>query len=350
MNTEFITEFLEIFHDPESSQDFLEQAANQFYQTASATSYIEGQQVLSKVAPSIETLSDPVRASYVALLCGALLEQGFDPDPVIKPLLSRLQTMTADVQTWLQICLEHNPSIRGEEGIEYDLLEETESSMAETQPALAAQNTAFDTLWRPAVTLCSLSKDARLTAQPLRTQLELLQDFTVGGGWLSKILAVLDDEPILVLEPSTKLGFAARISGISDNFQLHTLLMDIFPNPTGQPRVTQNAADTAWARGAQAGEGSVLGYWNLYDWRAASAVQAQQLATEINRDYWVWGEGIPSDIPVRNGYRIILLGEPAYQRSWANSRMFGHLRPEFTDLTVLSTEDVQDWLEQLSAV
>lgn len=44
---------------------------------------------------------------------------------------------------------------------------------------------------------------------------------------LSYALAVLDDEPVIVLHRPTGTGFEVRIGGIGDNFQLHTLLAHV---------------------------------------------------------------------------------------------------------------------------
>jgi hypothetical protein len=40
--------------------------------------------------------------------------------------------------------------------------------------------------------------------------------------WLEGLTAVLDDEPLIVLDPASGRGFRLTMSGIGDNFQLHT--------------------------------------------------------------------------------------------------------------------------------
>ena len=42
--------------------------------------------------------------------------------------------------------------------------------------------------------------------------------------FVATMLQVLDDEPLLVLQVEQQKGFKVRISGIADNFQLHTML------------------------------------------------------------------------------------------------------------------------------
>ena len=74
----------------------------------------------------------------------------------------------------------------------------------------------------------SRSKGLRAAA---RAQPELLEgtlrlDLVAGShrSFLATMLQILDDEPLLVLHVEQKKGFGVRISGIADNFQLHTLL------------------------------------------------------------------------------------------------------------------------------
>ena len=51
------------------------------------------------------------------------------------------------------------------------------------------------------------------------------------GSFLASILQVLDDESLLVLHVTQKKGFDVHISGIADNFQLHTLLAGAIIGP-----------------------------------------------------------------------------------------------------------------------
>ena len=46
------------------------------------------------------------------------------------------------------------------------------------------------------------------------------------AGWVHGLTLVLDDEPLIVLDPDSGCGFQLTMSGIGDNYQLHTLLAD----------------------------------------------------------------------------------------------------------------------------
>ena len=54
----------------------------------------------------------------------------------------------------------------------------------------------------------------------LRRNLEHAEDAV----WLIGLLEVLDDEPLIVVDRATGAACEVTISGIGDNFQLHTLL------------------------------------------------------------------------------------------------------------------------------
>lgn len=42
--------------------------------------------------------------------------------------------------------------------------------------------------------------------------------------WLPGLAQVLDDEPVVVIDNASGRGFRLTMSGVGDNFQLHTLL------------------------------------------------------------------------------------------------------------------------------
>jgi len=60
----------------------------------------------------------------------------------------------------------------------------------------------------------------------LREHAAAVADRSQRAAWVGQLAAVLDDEPLLVLDPRTRRGYALTMGGIGDNFQLHTLLAD----------------------------------------------------------------------------------------------------------------------------
>jgi hypothetical protein len=55
--------------------------------------------------------------------------------------------------------------------------------------------------------------------------------------WLDGLSAVLDDEPVVVIDHATGRGYRLSMSGVGDNFQLHTLLADQLIGDPGQGMV-----------------------------------------------------------------------------------------------------------------
>ena len=67
----------------------------------------------------------------------------------------------------------------------------------------------------------------------------------------------------------------------------------------------------------------------MYDWSAVQQNLELSDHTYIgSSNTWIWGEGKPEDIPLFEGYRVILLGKMSYERSWRAQRMFDNLKAE----------------------
>ncbi|MFI0895209.1 hypothetical protein [Streptomyces sp. NPDC020983] len=154
---------------------------------------------------------------------------------------------------------------------------------------------------------------------------------------LAYALAVLDDEPVIVLHRPTGTGFEIRIGGIGDNFQLHTLLAHVLiggghvPGTPPSPESVRLATDPEPARGRS-------------DCVATGAFEL--LAPDGTR---LWNEGLPDDIPVVAGRRLLVLDNPSYQRSWNADRFFPHL-PGTAQLTrVLTADETRAWSAHLPA-
>jgi hypothetical protein len=72
-------------------------------------------------------------------------------------------------------------------------------------------------------------------------------DTTRGAHFLEGLALVLDDEPLIVLDPASGRGFRLTMSGIGDNFQLHTLLADRLCGADGIPGLVPRRAN-GWTR------------------------------------------------------------------------------------------------------
>ncbi|MFG2236596.1 hypothetical protein ACGFNX_42585 [Streptomyces sp. NPDC048723] len=137
---------------------------------------------------------------------------------------------------------------------------------------------------------------------------------------LAHALAVLDDEPLVVLHRPTGTGFEVRIGGIGDNFQLHTLLAHVLIGGGHLPGTSPSADSVRLATDPEPARGRT----------GTVATRAFEfLAPDGER---IWNEGLSDDIPVVEGRHLLLLDEPLYRRSWDADRFFpllpGHGRTD----------------------
>ncbi len=179
-----------------------------------------------------------------------------------------------------------------------------------------------------------------------------LQAYNDGASWLLPMLMILDREPILAIEPDTGLGLVGRISGVSSNFQLHALLMDIFPQSDARNgrRVSRKAADIVRGRVVeQQDDAPIVGHWNLQAWtalRGTGALSRERRQSSTNN--WIWNEGVPADIPLFDGYRVVVLGPASCARSFIPQGDFGGLRADIEVERVLSSNEINAWVKRFS--
>ncbi|CAL9648184.1 hypothetical protein [Streptomyces sp. enrichment culture] len=148
---------------------------------------------------------------------------------------------------------------------------------------------------------------------------------------LAHALAILDDEPLVVLHRPTGTGFEVRIGGIGDNFQLQTLLAHVLVGGGHVPGTAPSAESVRLATDPAPAQGRTA---------AVATGSFELLAPDGQR---IWNEGLPDDIPVVAGHRLLVLDEPMYARSWNADRFFPML-PGKAELTrVLSADEVQTW-------
>ena len=141
-------------------------------------------------------------------------------------------------------------------------------------------------------------------------------------------LLVLDDEPLVVLHRPTGTGYAMRMSGLGDNFQLHTLLAGALVGGGHVPGHAPSAQEVAVCRDAP-GQVPTTGSFNLV----------------TPGGEWVWNEGTPSDIPVVDGVRLLVLDPPPYQRGWPAGRFFPRMTGDLVLERVLDEPETRRWLE-----
>lgn len=295
----------------------------------------------------------------LAVLAGALVEDGDEPDGLVAPVVAGLGTS-------LDVSAEFVAAWRSIVGDRVDLPEPVNEQtvfdaaiaelmgrrgrltwrrrspgLAEDEAFALAEGWFSSAQWAlPATTLLQI---VRIRAGfPLRRELAEVAarvaprrrdlDCLVG------LLAVLDDERLVVLHRPTGRGFEVTISGVGDNFQLHTLLAATLSGDAATGLLEGVAPDPSWVAAAtdgpiQPADSRIQGQFNLVD----------------GYGQWIWNEGKPADIPVLDGRRVVVLDPPPYLRTWNIGRTYPMMRPEVRLDRVMPADEAAGWLSRVAA-
>jgi hypothetical protein len=160
---------------------------------------------------------------------------------------------------------------------------------------------------QPVLFLCQRTDVRRGLPQRerLRALVEQVEElFPDVAPWLLGLLRVLDDETLIVVHRESGQVFRATMTGVADNFQLHTLLAANLLGPRrglfsrrgllpGEPP-TQAMIAAADGSGDLAPPGGIRGQFNLVDAHGT----------------WIWNEGRPDEIPLVHNHRVVVLDPP----------------------------------------
>ncbi|MEU9043075.1 MULTISPECIES: hypothetical protein [unclassified Kitasatospora] len=270
----------------------------------------------------------PFPRSHLAMVVGACVEYGADPvacaGPVLAGLRGALTGVELLVRRWAETGggplpdpEEDDPAAAHERIADPALLDEWHAHLA-----VVGWWTLH--LWQQASWAVYSHAPVRAEAHASGVTEALVELFGRYGGeqhdlrGLAHLALILDDEPLLVLDRPTGTGYLLRMSGLSDTFQLHTLLADVLIGGGHLPGAPQDPEVAALARTA------------FLDGRRVTATGAFNLVAPDGS--WLWNEGTPSDIPVLDGLRTLVLEPLPYERSWSAGRFIqevpGDLRLE----------------------
>jgi hypothetical protein len=337
-------------HDEASTHDDIELAIELFFDAASQATPDSGNEALGMLSAHLNDIEDASRASTLALICGALVERGCDPMALADPLVQQLKSLLALSAEFAVACWERVPQSKDERHDPFEEFERMRGELATVMPQHQAAWDALQRVWPLAIAVFSVSAEARSRASGLREAAAKISDTHEAGHWLRFMLSVLDNEPIMIIEPARSRGVLGHFSGVVDNFQLNVLLMDAFPrsNLFSRRRVSRQAAEVARGNGPQQTNEVITAAWNLYTWQAIEPGGVLPDPKEWNSDeHWIWNEGVPADIPIFDGYRVVLLGPASYPRTWQCQRIFSRLQARLDCEQPLSANEVQQWLARM---
>ena len=297
------------------------------------------------------SIASPVRAGFVALCCGGLVERGAEPDIAREVIVQRLRAILPDAAAFAAAALELNAaqSTTDEDADPAAIVDELASQVAQQHSTLAWAWTGLDLFGRAAIAMLGRSKLGRQAARGdalLVSGLARLAPVQPLADWLAQLLAILDDEEILVLHPGLGRGYRVRISGIVDNFQLHTLLAGALIGDPAQGWLPGQPAAPKILAAARGASPMARAVFNLVGWRGLNA--AGQLPASGDQSHWISGDGTPADIEPFEGLRVILLGTPPAARTWTAETRFPGLVAELQVLEQLRATTIETGLRRLA--
>ncbi|MDR7276694.1 hypothetical protein [Catenuloplanes atrovinosus] len=297
---------------------------------------------LTRLAPVLERLPIGV-GGHLAQLTGSMVDFGGTPDLVLPVLVDRAceaLEAAARFRVLHEKAYGEVPAPDDHERIPATIERFVEGADAhglsdvEGQALVEAWFTGEH--WVQPVLYLAQRRDVR-AALPQRDRLtaavEATRDHLETAGWLHGLLLVLDDAPLIVLHRESGRGFEVTISGIGDNFQLHTLLTAaLMGGDRGLPGERPSEEEIAAATDGPElePEGGMIGRVNLVDGEGT----------------WIWNEGRPADIPVYDGARVVVLDPPPYRRTWSTGRPYPLMVPSVTAEELPAAEAAR-WLSRV---
>lgn len=163
-------------------------------------------------------------------------------------------------------------------------------------------------------------------------------DLVPRAHWLPGLARVLDDEPLIVIVREGQHGFRLTMSGIGDNYQLHTLLAGRLIGDPARGLVPGEPPSPSWVAAATTAPprrppgDPIMRRFRLFDGTGT----------------YIYPEGVPADIALTGGVRVIVLHPPQGPFGWTGGRTYEHMIPELTLDEILSPAQTRTWHAQIT--
>lgn len=281
-----------------------------------------------------------------AVLCGALVELGARPEPLVAPVADGLAEALIRAERFRAGWQRVHPGTNPPASTDTAAVDDAVAAMAVLhRPRDEAERTALAWFaaekWAvPASTLLPLSAPVRAAfrARPglVTTARELVGDLPELS-CLVGLLRLLERGRLVVLDRAGGRGWRVTIDGIGDNAQLRTMLVGVLGGPAERGLINAPTVDPAWRAAATAtarapGAGSVVGGVNLVDGYG-----------RLIRD-----EGAPADIPLFEDARVVVLEPPSYRRDRDEVPRYPTLVGAVTVDEALPVAEVKAWLARVA--
>ncbi|GAB6010577.1 hypothetical protein [Viscerimonas tarda] len=353
---EAVCKFVDVMGDDSSMKDEINSSLRSIYELIPDSSDLDFGHALKSIF-SLVKLPNPDRASMAAGICGYLVELGYPGEAIVDDFIEFYSHLIEVSQPFYTRYFDEIEGIDESDEERDEKLNEAYQTVWEERmdinPAEIEAIDALDKFFPCGISLFSAGRKAFFMGKSqLAEKVAQLSEYNQGCYWFNTLFKVLFDEKIVVIDLDTKKGFTASMSGVVDNFQLQLLLMGM-PELNDKIAISADFLSVINGSGPQSSGQAIVGKWNMYTssllqkhgWK--ELIGNKKLVVDKAKDYsdsWIWGEGIPADIPVVNGYRVILLGLPSYQRSIQIQRTFKNLAAEVAIEKILSDEEIAAWI------
>jgi len=304
----------------------------------------------------------------IANTCGMIVEWGGTPGIAIEPILDRITSLIERVPDFLEAMQTHL-------GIDHPnrISEDDWPKIGADHPEHAwviGEWYALRFIGCAAMALLSRDVEARKRA---RQRIALIQRAEAARSdnpyayYLAETLGMIDDERLLILDTTRRLGFRVHLTAIRNNFHLFTLLQDAllahptakdWPGPRTRPlvialarseRMVPDISPNEWAADPQGeNDTAIWTYHTCFGLKPDGTLMTMREGGPI--PHWVWGEGKPTEIPEIEGERVVLIGPLEVPRSWSLgffAPLHPALRSEVRVTAVLDGAEYDDWMQRL---
>ncbi|HEX8727875.1 MAG TPA: hypothetical protein VF739_04590 [Ktedonobacterales bacterium] len=318
--------------------------------------------LVTQFAPLISQ-TEIVRAGILALASGALAEAGANIEPSARPILARYAEALQEAIPFIEACNVEiaNGALGSREDVSKMSHEERVARVTQLaggpMPKGLHAVIALKPLNSATMAVLSRSKALRIEtrADPSFAQADArLNLLGFEQLCLREMLAVLDDEEIVVLHPGLARGYFIRVAGIGKNFQLYTLVEGALIGDEAEgwlPGRRPSPETLALAKDAPmnlANLPSAAGYFNLWNWTGLRSDATLEEGLQSDSAHWIWIEGLPADIVAYHGTRVILLGQAPYARGWNAGRYFPAMAGELEVVRQMPEAETRRWLDELA--
>lgn len=311
---------------------------------------------------------NPIVGAHVALAAGALVESGLPAAPLARALVAPIARSVATARRFAELSAEA-PDAPGDDGVELgDRLVDRRAieTVARAEPLGAQAFRSLDTWYRPAVLAWSVETDVLQQLQtdtPWRTGLAALNGANTGSYWLSLLMGVALQRPLVVLVPELREAYTMTLNGVLDMGQLFVLLSHALASPLKRLNASGPASPAILA--VMSGEGpqqrpevSYSAAFTFYSWEAVNPATGLPehgrftwIAPGGCGDIWLPADFQPSALRLLHGCHVLVLislnAAPGLgvTRQIPAVRTFAPLRASVDEVVALEPQASAEWFE-----